>query len=69
VWFNKGVALSESGRHAEALVACERALELQPDDVDTWRPVARLAEAQGDLVEAEKARLEVRRLEEKEKKA
>ena len=70
-WDNKGITLRDLGRHAEALKAYERALELQPDHLNAWRQVARLAEAQGDLVKAEKARLEVRRLEreEKEKKS
>ncbi len=54
-------------RKAEALAAYERALELWPDHIDTWRNVARSAEAQGDFVKAEKARLEVLRLEREEK--
>ena len=65
-WYNKGMALADLGR-PDALAAFERVVELKPDDIQAWRQVVRLAAAQGDLVKAEKARLEVLRLEREER--
>ena len=33
-WPNKGIALYDSGRFEEALVALDKALEINPDDAD-----------------------------------
>ena len=33
-WTNKGIALYDSGRFEEALVALDKALEINPDDAD-----------------------------------
>ncbi len=33
-WSNKGVALAKLGRYDEALVALDKALEINPDDAD-----------------------------------
>ncbi|HWO25525.1 MAG TPA: tetratricopeptide repeat protein [Kofleriaceae bacterium] len=49
-WFNLGVALEDLGRHAEAIGAYERALELGPGSADAHFNLARLLELNGRQV-------------------
>lgn len=43
-WFNLGVAVEDQGRHAEAIAAYERAIELDADAADAHFNLARLIE-------------------------
>jgi tetratricopeptide (TPR) repeat protein len=43
-WFNLGVAVEDQGRHAEAIAAYERAIELDVDAADAYFNLARLLE-------------------------
>jgi len=49
-WFNLGVALEDQGRHAEAIGAYERAIELGPGSADAHFNLARLLELNGRRV-------------------
>ncbi len=46
--FNRAIALEDLGRLAEALAACERSLQLEPDQADAHHNAARLCEMLGD---------------------
>ncbi|GAB63008.1 MAG: tetratricopeptide repeat protein [Candidatus Jettenia sp.] len=35
-WFDKGVDLIKLGRYKEAIKACEKATELNPQNSDAW---------------------------------
>ena len=35
-WYDKGTALIKSGRHQEALQCCDKALEIDPQNVRAW---------------------------------
>jgi tetratricopeptide (TPR) repeat protein len=43
-WFNLGVAVEDQGRHAEAIAAYERAIEVDVDAADAYFNLARLLE-------------------------
>ena len=43
-WFNLGVSVEDQGRHAEAIAAYERAIELEPGLADAYFNLARLLE-------------------------
>jgi tetratricopeptide (TPR) repeat protein len=43
-WFNLGVAVEDQGRHAEAIAAYERAIEIDTDVADAHFNLARLLE-------------------------
>ena len=49
-WFNLGVALEDQGRHAEAIGAYERAIELEPGSADAHFNLSRLLELDGRRV-------------------
>jgi tetratricopeptide (TPR) repeat protein len=55
VWTNKGVALKDQGRLDEAIKACDKAIELNPQDVDPWLNKGAFLNQQGMFDEALKA--------------
>jgi tetratricopeptide (TPR) repeat protein len=46
-WFNLGVAVEDQGRHAEAIAAYERALEIDAGTANAHYNLARLLELKG----------------------
>ncbi len=51
-WKNKGVSLDELGRHEEAISCYDKALEIDPQDVNTWSNKGTALGALGNYEEA-----------------
>src|SRR5262249_45824709 len=51
-WNNKGLTLNNLGRHAEALAAYDRAIELDPKDAYNWKRRGRAKLGLGQISEA-----------------